>query len=67
MLFPHLSRRRFLSASATLAGAGVLQACSAPAMPVLPTNQSSTGSGNAPARGFLSVWKTPMTLQSTPG
>ena len=50
MLFPHLSRRRFLSASATLAGAGVLQACSTPAMPVLPTNQSSAGSGNAPAR-----------------
>ena len=50
MLFPHLSRRRFLSASATLAGAGVLQACSTPAMPVSPTNQNKPGSGNAPSR-----------------
>ncbi|MFC2418113.1 MAG: twin-arginine translocation signal domain-containing protein, partial [Eikenella corrodens] len=48
MLFPHLSRRRFLSASATLAGAGVLQACSTPSMPVSPSNQNRTGSGNAP-------------------
>ncbi|WP_394370646.1 LD-carboxypeptidase, partial [Eikenella corrodens] len=49
-MFPHLSRRRFLSASATLAGAGVLQACSTPAMPVSPSNPNRTGSGNTSTR-----------------
>ncbi len=45
MLFPHLTRRRFLSASATMAGAGILQACSAPVMPSSAAGQSAAGSG----------------------
>lgn len=45
MLFPHLTRRRFLSASATMAGAGILQACSAPVMPPSAAGQSAAGSG----------------------
>ncbi|MBH5329074.1 LD-carboxypeptidase [Eikenella sp. S3360] len=50
MLFPHLTRRRFLSASATVAGAGILQACSAPVMPASAGQTAAPGGQAQPRR-----------------
>lgn len=57
MLFPPLSRRSFLSASAAVAGAGILQACGTPARPsvtgqTVPGNAGETG-GARPTQGTV--------------